>query len=286
MKITVVIPCYDKHFQYLTRRLVELYTNSNKPEEVIISLNGCKNIEIERINILENKFRPLFNNFIVIKNDERIPRPKARNLTLDYITGDIICLCDADDQIHPQRFEITKYFFQKYNISHLLNSYIISESQKPNSNCFISQLGKPIKFQNYTDFEKITAILPDKLYKINFGSDFIKPGVKTVLGHNGKYQILPHHGNCAFTKQVFEKIKFDDKFPRGQDSLFCQQVLFEFKNSMLIDAELCIYKNEWIPKKNDFYFFDKNNIYLNFGAQQYPGTPRRKEEIEIISKNI
>ena len=147
-------------------------------------------------------------------------------------------------------------------------------------------LGKPKKFTNYTNFEKIKTLLPNELYDINFGSDFIKPGVKTILGHNGYYQILPHHGNCSFTKEVFEKIKFDTKYPRGQDSLFCQQVLYEFKNTMLIDAELCIYDNGWIPKKNDFYFFEKSNIYLNFGAQSYPGVPRRKEEIDIIGEKI
>ena len=112
MEVTVVIPCYDKHFQFLMKRLVELYTNSNKPEQVIISLNGCKNIEETRIKNLENKFSQYFKDLTIIKNDERIPRPEARNLTLDYIKNDIICLCDADDVIHPQRIEITKYFFQ------------------------------------------------------------------------------------------------------------------------------------------------------------------------------
>ena len=150
----------------------------------------------------------------------------------------------------------------------------------------MTQLGKQIKFTNYINFEKIKAILPHELYDINFGADFIRPGVKTILGHNGKYQILPHHGNCSFTKEIFEKIKFDTKYPRGQDSLFCQQLLYAFKNSMLIDAELCIYENQWVPKKNDFYFFEKSNIYLNFGAQTYPGTPRKKEEIQIIGEKI
>jgi len=286
MNVTVVIPCYDKHFNYLMKRLVELYTNTNKPEQVIISLNGCKNIEIERINILKNKFTKYFTNFIIIKNNERVPRPEARNLTLEYITGDIICLCDADDKIHPQRIEITKYFFKKYKISHLLNSYILSGCQKPNCNCLMCNLGKSNKFTNYSNFEKIKAVLPNELYQINFGSDFIIPEVKTVLGHNGRYQILPHHGNCAFTKEVFKKIKFNTIFPRGQDSLFCQQVLHEFKNTMLIDAELCIYENQWIPKIKDFYYFEKQNIYLNFGSQTYPGIPRRKEEIKIIGEKI
>lgn len=286
MEVTVVIPCYDKHFQFLMKRLVELYTNSNKPNQVIISLNGCKNIEPTRIINLENKFSSYFNDLTIIKNDERIPRPEARNLTIDYIKNEIICLCDADDIIHPQRIEITKYFFQKYKISHLLSSYIISECQKPNVNCLMTKLGKPTKFTNYTNFEKIKYILPHELYDLNFGAEFIKPGVKTILGHNGKYQILPHHGNCSFTKEVFEKNKFNRNYPRGQDSLFCQEVLFQFKNSMLIDAELCIYQNEWVPKKSDFHYYERLNIYLNFGSSTYPGVPRSKEEIEVIGNKI
>jgi glycosyltransferase involved in cell wall biosynthesis len=286
MKISVVIPCYDKHFLYLSKRMVELQTSTNKPDEVIISLNGCKNIDHKKIELLENRCKQIFTNFLIIKNEERVPRPEARNLTYDYITSDIICLCDADDRIHPQRIEITKYFFEKYNISHLLNSYILSECQKSNNCCLLCDSGKPNKFINYTNFDKIKALHPKDLFEINFGSDFIKPEVKTILGHNGKYQILPHHGNCAFTKEVFNKIKFDTKYPRGQDSLFCQQVLYTFKNSMLIDAELCIYENNWIPKKNDFHFFEKSNIYLNFGSQTYPGIPRREEEIKIIGEKI
>ena len=147
-------------------------------------------------------------------------------------------------------------------------------------------LGKPKKFTNYNNFDKIKALLPNELYNINFGADFIKPGVKTILGHNGKYQILPHHGNCAFTKEVFEKIKFNTNYPRGQDSLFCQEVLYQFNNTMLIDAELCIYDNQWIPEKNDFFYFERLDIYLNFGSQTYPGVPRRKEEIDIIGEKI
>ena len=46
--------------------------------------------------------------------------------------------------------------------------------------------------------DKIKYINPNELYEINFGADFIKPGVKTILGHNGKYQILIFTKNQLF----------------------------------------------------------------------------------------
>ena len=286
MKVTAIIPCYDKHFNYLKNRLVELQTNTYKPEQVIVSLNGCNKIDKNLLKLIEIKFKNLFNNFFILKSDERLPRPKARNITKKYILNDIICLFDADDIIHPQRIEITKYFFEKYNISHLLNSYIISGCKKSCHTCLMCILGKPNQFKQYNDFEKIKKIFPNDLYNINFGEDFIKPGVKTILGHNGKYQILPHHGNCSFLKKVFDEIDFNTDYPRGQDSLFCQEVLYKFKNTMLIDSELCISDNQWIPEKKDFYYLEKQNIYLNFGAQTYPGTPRTEEEIKVITEKI
>ena len=141
-------------------------------------------------------------------------------------------------------------------------------------------------FKNYT-LSEIDYCNTDKIFKLNYYNDKIEAGVKTIIAiNNFKKQILPTHGLSSFKKEVFSKIKFNKLYKRGQDSLFCQEVLKEFKKTIVIDAELVIYKNGWIPQKNQFKNF--NNIYINLGSDKPPppGKPRPKIEYEFIDKAI
>jgi len=267
MKLSLVVPCYHKHFNYLNEVLQNYANGTVKPDQIVISLNGCKFISNDKIDTLENKYKGVFIELKILRSNKVLNRAKARNVARAHITSDIVSFCDADDVYHPQRIEIIKYFFENNDIDHLLHSYILSDCfENRNSNhCFLCKNSKNNRFIKYTDFSKIDYCKADIINKLNFSHPSIKPDVKTVIGFNKNMkQILPHHGMLTVKKKVFDTILFNEKYPRGQDSLYCQEILYKFKNTMLIDAELAKYNNGWTPKKEEFYKYKcKPNTDIN-----------------------
>lgn len=289
-KITVLIPCYHKHINLLFRTINSFIKGTKKPYQMLISLNGCKYISNNKFEQLQ-KYSNYFKHFDILKSENVLNRSLARNIAYDYIKGDVISLCDADDIQHPQRIEIVEYFFNNYDIVHLLNSYILSGCLKNNNNnhCFLCKNNYKRKFDKYS-MKDIKFMDTKEVYKLNYFNDNIQPGVKTVLAFNDKNQILVGHGSCHFTKEVLSEIKFNENYPRGQDSLFCQEVLKKFKKTMVIDADLTIYYNGWVPQKNQFYKFNykNDNLYLNTGSANppSPGKPRPSYEYKFIQKSL
>ena len=44
-----------------------------------------------------------------------------RTLAMHQATGDIFIFSDADDLPHPQRVEVTKYFFENFEVDHIIH---------------------------------------------------------------------------------------------------------------------------------------------------------------------
>ena len=288
MSLTLIIPCYHKHFKYLDKCLNYYLEGTELPDQIIISLNGCNHLQNNLINDFKKKYETHFKEFKLIKTSNQINSAEARNLAIPFISNDIVSFCDADDSYHPQRVEIIKYFFKNYDIECLLHSYILAPcyNNKNKNHCFLCQNNKNNIFKNY-DLSEIKYCNTEETFKLNYYNDKIQPDVKTIIAINSnKKQILPTHGLSSFKREVFSKIKFNKLYKRGQDSLFCQEVLKEFKKTIVLDAELIIYKNNWIPQKNQFKNF--NNIYINLGADNPPppGKPRSKNEHKFIDKAI
>lgn len=292
MKITAIIPCVYTHLSKIHRVLDCYVKNTRKPDQVLISLNGCKFINNQYISHLENIYQSKFTEFTIIKNMEILSRGKARNVCIPYIKNEIVCFSDADDEEHTQRFEIIDYFFTHHDIVHLLHSYMLIKCHNNEcGNCVLCKKNTyNTKFIQYDDISKINYCNSYVLNELNYPSDTdtdIKPNVKSVIGLNSQNeQIMPVHGLVCIRKSVLDDIKFREDYPRGQDSLFSQEVLYKYKKSILIDAQLHIYDNGWIPNEKEFHKI--GDQYINFGSPNppKPGTPRTQDEINSISKKI
>ncbi len=181
---------------------------------------------------------------------------------------------------------------KKKKIDHLIHSYILEKCNKNLcNNCFLCKNKYNKTFINYKKIEQIDFCDSKKIFSINYPNKNIKPNVKNILAINkNKKQIMPVHGLVCVKKHVLEKIKFNENYPRGQDSLFSHEVLYKFKNSIVIDAQLHIYTNGWIPEKESFkkIELEKGEIYVNFGSPNppYPGKPQSQCEINSIIESI
>ena len=169
MKITAIIPCVYNHFEKVHRVLNCYIKNTRIPDQVIISLNGCRHLDGNFINELERCYKNKFKEFIIIRNINILSRGKARNVCIPHITGDIVCFSDADDEEHTQRFEIIEFFFTKYDIVHLLHSYMLIKCHKTECNNCILCRRKTYnsKFVKYDDLAKIDYCNPNILNTLN-----------------------------------------------------------------------------------------------------------------------
>ena len=57
MKISVLIPCYYKHFKNLKNIINLILKGTYQPYEIIISLNGCKFLNNDDILNFENNYK-------------------------------------------------------------------------------------------------------------------------------------------------------------------------------------------------------------------------------------
>lgn len=121
MLTSVIVPCVARHFFWLSG-LLESYQNQTvKPDEIVISLSEVEKLSSSEIDKLERglwgfKLKILRNNGVIIDGDNR-------TIAMDNSTGEILIFSDADDIPHPQRVEIAKYFFENYDIEHILHGF-------------------------------------------------------------------------------------------------------------------------------------------------------------------
>jgi glycosyltransferase involved in cell wall biosynthesis len=208
-KISVLIPCCAKHAPHLPG-LLELYEQQTVlPDEIVISLSEVPQVPEDIITkIRESVWRfPV----ILITSTEKQFAGENRNNAAQQATGTILVCQDADDIPHPQRIEIIKYFFEHYEVDHLMHQW--------------TKLGPhdELRFSRYQDLSKISHMY---LYLKNF-----------KLINKNRFT----NGNIAIRKHVFEKVKWS-KAPRGQDTKFNHDVYKQFEHCIGIKASLLYYR--------------------------------------------
>ncbi len=121
MTTSVIVPCIARHFFWISGMLEAYQNQTKRPDEVVISLCDAKQVDPHHINLLERgqwdfKLKILRHDQVIIDGDNR-------TIAMDNSSGDILIFSDADDIPHPQRVEITKYFFENYEVDHLVHCW-------------------------------------------------------------------------------------------------------------------------------------------------------------------
>jgi glycosyltransferase involved in cell wall biosynthesis len=136
----------------------------------------------------------------------------ARNKGGQLATGEVVCFCDVDDPIHPQKCEVIKRVFANQNVDALLHNY------KLNTHDFA-----PIENLDKIEVEKITTVDPRWEEEQNYIFNPHKDIPRTNVEAPSKKPIC--HGHCSARKEVLSEIKFREDMSLGEDGDFCQSIV-------------------------------------------------------------
>lgn len=230
MKLSLVIPSTPNHFKYLDCIIQNYLNGTVKPDEIIVSISNSHQINSSLIENLEKKYGEIYGNLKIIKHVRTIQEGPNRGEGTKISQHELISYHDSDDIPHPQRIEIIKYFFEKFDILHLNHSY---------------------RFETGFDFidkDSIKYISPVDLYNSHFGENntFTTRPLDLYPDPNNKsYGCMSGFCVCGgpttIRRNVLEKIFWNDERILSYDYDFCMDVLFTFKKSMIIDSPLIWY---------------------------------------------
>ena len=117
--VSVIIPIYNTA-RYLPRCLESIRNSDYKNLEIICINDGSTDNCLEILQEYKNK-----DNRILVIDVPNGGVSKARNIGLDYATGDYICFIDSDDWIHRQFFSALLFFWNSFMLITLIFTAVI-----------------------------------------------------------------------------------------------------------------------------------------------------------------
>lgn len=229
MEISLVIPSTPNHFVYIDCILNTYENGTVKPDEVIISVSNGDQLNRSLVESLEDKYKNSFNNLKFILNDHKVMEGPNRGVGSKHSSCEYITYHDSDDIPHPQRIEIIKHVFNKYDILHLNHSYSFDQ-----------------KFDKIL-LEDIVCFESEKVYKIHFGDDeFLERPLNFFPHPNDRSYgaglgIPVCGGPTTIHRSVLDKVKWNQDRILSYDYDFCMDTLFAFRKSMIINSPLIWY---------------------------------------------
>lgn len=225
--ISVIIPVYNTS-EYLSKCLLSVINNSFKNLEIICINDGSTDNSLSVLEELSKK-----DNRIKIISIHNSGVSHARNVGLDYCTGDYIAFVDSDDEVHPDYFLVLFHFLKK------LNADIVSCG-------FLREIGLG------KDKIDIDSIEYDCVSKDALLDD------SSIKGHVwGK----------IYTRKSIGAVRFDENIQISEDKVFNIE-LFSKKDSIMAISLNCklyyyIYRSESALQKSNYL------NYLRLGKKFY-----------------
>ncbi len=207
LKVSVIIPCHYGHAKHLYALLRILENQTLLPDEVVISLSESHKVLPIIFDMLQQEKWSF--PIVLVTSEEQLYAGQNRNRACEHAMGDVFICQDADDIPHPQRVEIIKYIFQRYDPDHLMHQYVFQ------------YYGASISFQYHTTLDRAVLFNPKKR------KDAWKMGFT--------------NGNVAINRRVFNTIKWGNN-RRGQDTIFNNEVYAHFEKPVALKIPLLVYR--------------------------------------------
>ena len=229
--VSVIVPCYYKHFGLLPELLENISLQSVLPEEVVISVSECDKIDSKEREKVTTASYPYKIRYLFHKS--RKYAGENRNCACERAVGDIFIMQDADDVPHPQRIEIIKQMFQQYDIVHLIHKF-------------------EYPYVKGIDGEGNKLVIGN-IRRCLVTSDYLK-----------KWKVFGRvsNGEVAIRKAVFSRIHWSDD-QTGEDIDFNCRVVDLFHKSLIIDADLITYRRHFSSNVSNTRRADLRDRYIS-----------------------
>lgn len=202
MTISLCVTAYDQDINLLNQCLYYINRQTVKPDQIILLASNIQHW-VGSINI---------DTFI---STRLMSSGEARNKLLKMSSSDIVCFCDIDDEIHPQKCEIIKHIFSTTRCNALVHDYEFGH-----------------KTFDFIDIDQI-ATYPIIDIDHNPGSTNLKCPI------NGKIA----HGPISIDREFIlaNNLSYPDT-SYGEDGIFCRNILYtKFSKILYTNTNLINY---------------------------------------------
>lgn len=224
--ISIVIPCYPPHIKYLRSTLNDIINQTLVPKEVILAISGInKLLETDIFNKFNEQLKSKNIIFKIVSTNLHQYAGINRNMGAQLADNEFIMFIDADDNIHPQKIEITKYYLDKYNPNVLIHNHI----KRARRNIF-KKIITNYTLANVTTNDDIHKATFNNITEAELNDDIIKICIPLK---NAKVT----HGYPTIKKSILETITYT-KMKRAQDCKFLTDVLWNIGGMIHINLKL------------------------------------------------
>lgn len=183
---SVIIPCHIKHFPMLFELLTAYAEQVVVPDEVVVVISETHALSARARKHLEYITRKKWPYSLkALAYRDPVFAGYSRNIACENSKGDIFICQDADDLPHPQRVQVIKWFFEMYDVEHLMHKFV----ESCDKNIF-----EPL------ELDKIKYKSPARYKQIHYIAN----------------------GPVAIRRNVFERVKWIHDFVTPEDVLFNQ----------------------------------------------------------------
>lgn len=150
-KISICIPCIQKHIPFLSDCIVSINNQTVLPFEIVVSVSNItdmksvKNIcdNISKVSKIPIKFKYTY---------EKKYAGENRNICVNESEGNIVSFIDADDLMHKDRIKILNEIFIKYNECIGILHYFVENRSLDNEEKFDEQYIQKYSFSDLLHF--------------------------------------------------------------------------------------------------------------------------------------
>ena len=243
--ISIIVPVYNAS-QYLYRCIESILNQTYKDFELILVDDGSTDESYEICKKYANE-----DDRIRVFHKENGGQSSARNLGLDFATGEYISFIDSDDWIHPQMLEIL------YKAVTDFDAQMSCCDFRPIKN--VNDLEK-IEYENL-QYEQDIKNLCQVLSKETIFSDYRR---------NYIYKLQPSVCNKLIKRRIFDDIRFCEGMIY-EDEHILMYIVDKISKCVIIDTQLYYY-----------YCLNQSTIRSGFSEKKFSALDLAMSEIDFF----